>query len=154
MVDEVHASDSYMTRLLHTLLRGHLDLGGHALLMSATLGATARTIFTGSSIRDLPAPDEAVKAPYPALTLAGHGTPDICPIGHTGQSKAVSMRVEAWMPDPAQIAQFAYSQAREGARVLIIRNTVATAQEVFENLLDQDGGEPGSYSGGCPDAAP
>ena len=38
VVDEVHASDSYMTRLLHTLLRGHLDLGGHALLMSATLG--------------------------------------------------------------------------------------------------------------------
>ena len=141
VVDEVHASDSYMTRLLHTLLRGHLDLGGHALLMSATLGATARTTFTGSSIRDLPAPDEAEKAPYPALTLAGNGTPDICPIGHTGQSKAVSMRVEAWMSDPAQIARFAYSQAREGAKVLIIRNTVATAQEVFENLLDQDGGE-------------
>ena len=141
VVDEVHASDSYMTRLLHTLLRGHLDLGGHALLMSATLGATARTTFTGSSIRDLPAPDEAVKAPYPALTLAGHGTPDICPIGHTGQSKAVSMRAEAWLSDPAQIAQFAYSQAREGAKVQIIRNTVVTAQEVFENLLDQDGGE-------------
>ncbi len=141
VVDEVHASDSYMTRLLHTLVRGHLDLGGHALLMSATLGATARTTFTGSSIRDLPAPDEAEKAPYPALTLAGNGTPDICPIGHTGQSKAVSMRVEAWMSDPAQIARFAYSQAREGAKVLIIRNTVATAQEVFENLLDQEGGE-------------
>ena len=141
VVDEVHASDSYMTRLLHTLLRGHLDLGGHALLMSATLGATARTTFTGSSVRDLPAPDEAKKTPYPALTLAGNGTPDICPIGHTGQSKAVSMRVEAWMADPAQIAQFAYTQAREGARVLVIRNTVATAQEVFDNLLDQDGGE-------------
>ena len=141
VVDEVHASDSYMTRLLHTLLRGHLDLGGHALLMSATLGATARTTFTGSSVRDLPAPDEAEKAPYPALTLAGNGTPDICPIGHTGQSKAVSMRVEAWMSDPAQIAQFAYSQARQGAKVLVIRNTVATAQEVFENLLNQDSGE-------------
>ena len=141
VVDEVHASDSYMTRLLHTLLRGHLVIGGHALLMSATLGATARTTFTASSIRDLPAPDEAEKAPYPALTLAGNGTPDICPIGHTGQSKDVSMRVEAWMSDPVQIAHFAYLQAREGAKVLVIRNTVATAQEVFENLLDQDGGE-------------
>ena len=141
VVDEVHASDSYMTRLLHTLLRGHLDLGGHALLMSATLGATARATFTGSSIRDLPAPDEAVESPYPALTLAGNGTPDICPIGHTGESKAVSIRTEAWLSDPAQIARFACSQAREGAKVLIIRNTVATAQEVFENLLGQDGGE-------------
>ena len=51
------------------------------------------------------------------------------------------MRTEAWLSDPAQIARFACSQAREGAKVLIIRNTVATAQEVLENLLDQDGGE-------------
>ena len=141
VVDEVHASDSYMTRLLHTLLRGHLDLGGHAVLMSATLGATARTTFTGSSVRDLSAPNEAEQAPYPALTLAGNGTSEICAIGNAGQSKTVSMRVEAWMSEPAQIAQFAHLKAREGAKVLVIRNTVATAQEVFENSLDQDSDE-------------
>ena len=46
VVDEVHASDAYMTELLATLLEGHLALGGHALLMSATLGAAARARLT------------------------------------------------------------------------------------------------------------
>ena len=45
VVDEVHASDAYMTELLLGVLKGQLALGGHALLMSATLGAAARSKF-------------------------------------------------------------------------------------------------------------
>ena len=41
VVDEVHASDRYMEALLGTLLRNHVAAGGHALLLSATLGAAA-----------------------------------------------------------------------------------------------------------------
>jgi len=41
VVDEVHASDRYMETLLSGLLRGHLQAGGHALLLSATLGRKA-----------------------------------------------------------------------------------------------------------------
>ena len=43
VVDEAHASDPYMTELLRNLVHSHLAIGGHTLLMSATLGATART---------------------------------------------------------------------------------------------------------------
>jgi CRISPR-associated endonuclease/helicase Cas3 len=42
VADEVHATDIYMTALLRNLLDQHRAAGGHALLMSATLGATAR----------------------------------------------------------------------------------------------------------------
>ena len=42
VVDEVHASDFYMTRLLKALLRHHLSVGGRAMLLSATLGARSR----------------------------------------------------------------------------------------------------------------
>lgn len=42
VVDEVHASDAYMTALLRSVLEVHLAAGGHALLMSATLGSVAR----------------------------------------------------------------------------------------------------------------
>ncbi|HYD51411.1 MAG TPA: CRISPR-associated endonuclease Cas3'', partial [Gemmatimonadaceae bacterium] len=42
VVDEVHASDAYMRRLLGQLLRDHVAAGGHAVLLSATLGAEAR----------------------------------------------------------------------------------------------------------------
>src|SRR5271168_637311 len=39
VVDEVHASDAYMIAILREVLANHLAAGGHALLMSATLGA-------------------------------------------------------------------------------------------------------------------
>ena len=41
-VDEGHASDAYTTTLLRNLLNQHSAAGGHALLMSATLGSRAR----------------------------------------------------------------------------------------------------------------
>ena len=41
VVDEVHASDAYMTALLRLVLDFHRQAGGHAFLMSATLGAAA-----------------------------------------------------------------------------------------------------------------
>ena len=48
VVDEVHASDRYMESLLVTLLRNHTGAGGHALLLSATLGAAARARLLGT----------------------------------------------------------------------------------------------------------
>ena len=42
VVDEVHASDAYMSEVLGAVLDTHLGAGGYALLMSATLGSTAR----------------------------------------------------------------------------------------------------------------
>ena len=43
VVDEVHASDTYMSVVLEALLDAHVGAGGYALLMSATLGSAART---------------------------------------------------------------------------------------------------------------
>jgi CRISPR-associated endonuclease/helicase Cas3 len=45
VVDEVHASDAYMTVLLEQLLKAHLNCGGHAVLLSATLGSSARSRY-------------------------------------------------------------------------------------------------------------
>ncbi|MEX1366313.1 MAG: CRISPR-associated endonuclease Cas3'', partial [Nannocystaceae bacterium] len=42
VIDEVHASDDYMIALLEAVLRFHIDARGHAFLMSATLGSSAR----------------------------------------------------------------------------------------------------------------
>ena len=49
VIDEVHASDTYMTEVLKQLLDGHLEAGGYAMLMSATLGARARVRWTGEN---------------------------------------------------------------------------------------------------------
>jgi CRISPR-associated endonuclease/helicase Cas3 len=55
VVDEVHASDPYMTALTRGLIERHLSLGGHALAMSATLGeAPYPAIRNSSGDRALP----------------------------------------------------------------------------------------------------
>ncbi len=54
VVDEVHASDPYMRQLLTQLLAHHLGGGGHALLLSATLGAAARTDLTNAGRAEPP----------------------------------------------------------------------------------------------------
>ncbi len=142
VVDEVHASDTYMSTLLFRVLRGHLALGGHALLMSATLGSAARSKFTSfESARATPPPlRDAENAPYPALTLAaGGGAPEIREITASGPTKSVAMGTVPVLGDSESIARMAARAAREGAKVLVIRNTVTSAQAVFAALLVQGG---------------
>ena len=141
VVDEVHASDAYMTELLLGVLHGHLALGGHALLMSATLGAAARSKFVSMSNRSSPpAPIDAEDIPYPALTLAaGVGAPETRAITTSGPTKSVSMSTVPILGELGSIAQTAVAAARNGAKVLVIRNTVTSAQEVFGALLAQGG---------------
>jgi CRISPR-associated endonuclease/helicase Cas3 len=43
VIDEVHASDSYMSEIVTRLVDEHLAVGGYALLMSATLGEALRS---------------------------------------------------------------------------------------------------------------
>ena len=77
VVDEVHASDAYMRRILKELLNAHLDAGGYALLMSATLGSVARTQWLADRRRNihatLPPLEDAKHAHYPAITTKSAG---------------------------------------------------------------------------------
>ena len=141
VVDEVHASDAYMTELLLAVLHAHLGLGGHAFLMSATLGAVARSRFISKSARCLPpAPTDAEEVPYPALTLAAaEGVPETRAITTSASTKSVSMSAVPILSEPESIARTAVVAARDGARVLVIRNTVTSAQAVFGALLAQGG---------------
>ena len=76
VADEVHASDAYMTELLTGVLRRHVDAGGHALLLSATLGSEARDRLLIQPTRRLrpnqkrsPAGEgHPSQSPYPALS--------------------------------------------------------------------------------------
>ena len=138
VVDEAHASDAYMSELLRALLHGHLAVGGHALLMSATLGAAARVALTDQRARrQLPPLDAMEAVPYPALTLAGSGAPETRSLSATGHTKIVQVCAESSLSDPARIAELALSAGMQGAKVLVIRNTVKQAQAVFHEVQDQ-----------------
>ena len=122
VVDEVHASDPYMRRLLHGLLDHHLGLGGHALLLSATLGSRARAAFTKTGEPGLEA---AAAAPYPAVTDA-KGIPQAMP-GDAKQGKSVRVEQRPCLEKPESLLPDIAAALKAGARALVVLNTVGRA---------------------------
>lgn len=72
VIDEVHASDSYITEVPVRLLDGHLAVGGYVTLLSATLGSRARTRWMGDTASDF---EEACATPYPSVWVKGERKP-------------------------------------------------------------------------------
>lgn len=147
VIDEVHASDAYMEGLLAGpavqrpreqrwgLLRQHVEAGGHALMLSATLGARTRTRLMSCGGAAVPA-----DARYPLVTVAcGGRVESLAPMAPG--SKSVEVAVHAWADEPDRIAGRAAELASQGARVLVLRNTVRDAVEVqvaLERLVGLD----------------
>ena len=155
VVDEVHASDAYMTEVLRGALRGHLEIGGHALLMSATLGSEAREALvpSGDDRRRAPKTElEAAKAvQYPVLALSDlREPPRFETFDSVPYKRAVAMSEVPLLREPVRIAKLAIREAQKGAKVLVVRNTVKGAQAVFgevrgsgaQDLLLQAAGGP------------
>lgn len=136
VVDEVHASDAYMTRILENLLERHRQAGGHALLLSATLGLATRDRLLNRNDRERHE-DRPQDVPYPSVTdiVEEHQ------LERSNHSKTVHVERQGWVDKPAYSAQRAVEAARKGARVLIVRNTVNAAietQQAIEALLGTD----------------
>lgn len=129
VVDEVHASDPYMTVLLEHLLKAHLNSGGQALLLSATLGSSARNRYLalapkGQRKQAKPMTFEtACAVPYPALS----DYKQTRVVEATGHIKEVTWTAHDIIDAPDKIANMATDAAKMGAKVLVIRNTVADA---------------------------
>ena len=132
VIDEVHASDSYMTGVLAHLLNAHLAVGGYAMLMSATLGSRARVRWTGETQPNF---DAAVATHYPAVWVGGETKPRKA--SGAGRSKAVRVVLDGMAPQRA--AALALEAAEQGARVLVIRNTVNRAVETWRAVQEFDG---------------
>lgn len=154
VVDEVHASDAYMTELLLRLLTTHVADGGQALLLSATLGASARSRYLQI---DRPSHRQrgltlaqALAVPYPAIGSQtgrqGAHEPMVQGVGGAERSKTVHWQTLDAIDDPARIAALAIDAADHGARVLVVRNTVpaaiATLRAVETRLAEHGSARP------------
>lgn len=123
VVDEVHASDPYMRQTLQSLMAGHLRRGGRALLLSATLGESACSMFFG---RDLLGMREAQRRPYPSLSTP---SAERC-IEPRGDPKQVSFEfVEGF--EHADVLTHIAEALASGARVLVVCNTVSRANALL-----------------------
>ena len=142
VVDEVHASGAYMTEVLEEVLRGHLAVGGHALLMSATLGSEARDGLIAPWVnrrrRRSSTLDEAQMVPYPVLMVSDDtGQPTQTRIEPGEYQRNIAMSEEPILQDPSRIADLAIRQATRGGKVLVLRNTVGQAQAVYRAVCDR-----------------
>ncbi|MFA5522408.1 MAG: CRISPR-associated helicase Cas3' [Castellaniella sp.] len=143
VIDEVHASDAYMTRLTEHLLEAHLHCGGHALLLSATLGAIARSRYLAlgtGQLPKMPALTEAINTTYPAISHPGPDGPGIEPVKGDPREKSVHWQTLDCIDNPDEIATLALKAAAQGVRVLVVRNTVSAAVATL-SALEQLAGE-------------
>ncbi|MBK6591278.1 MAG: CRISPR-associated helicase Cas3' [Burkholderiales bacterium] len=147
VVDEVHASDAYMTVLLEKLLQAHLKTGGQAMLLSATLGSSARTRYLSIGHSKKPVPPtmvDACAAPYPAVSSRNASGIQLQPVAGNPQHKTVYWETLDAMDDPERIATLVAQAAAQGARVLVVRNTVPSAVatlKALEQLTMAQGGD-------------
>jgi CRISPR-associated endonuclease/helicase Cas3 len=141
VVDEIHASDAYMAHLLDRVLDQHLAAGGHALLMSATLGTATRVRLTTDGEGEPPGPEGAEDVDYPLVTHvdASRTDPTTRHEASSGTEKTVIPEPRPLAGGPGAVASLAAERAQEGARVLVIRNRVADCidtQQALEEEID------------------
>lgn len=138
VVDEVHASDVYMERLLTSLLAQHTKAGGHALLLSATLGSSARNRLLGRQGDDPLSLDETIALPYPAISTS------LSPMPRKHSSvpteKPVHLELDGRIAEPDAIARLALDAAVRNAKVLVVRNlhrnAIATVEAIHRIAPD------------------
>lgn len=124
VVDEVHASDHYMARILEEVLARHVGAGGHALLLSATLGCETRTRLLEARVKTAPPTlDEGLAVPYPLISHSGRqrialGLPQT-------EQRSIALERLPLLEDVDNVAARAVEAALHGATVFVVKNTVA-----------------------------
>lgn len=135
VVDEVHAYDPYMLRLLQSLLRFHSALGGSAILLSATLPKSIRQDLVKSYRNGMggePLPPESMA--YPLATMASAVEVVETPLeSRAGIGQEV--RIEFLYTDK-EVLPVLVSAAESGKCACWIRNTVADAIDGYRRLQE------------------
>ncbi|MBT9549144.1 MAG: CRISPR-associated helicase Cas3' [Candidatus Sericytochromatia bacterium] len=132
IVDEVHAYDTYMTETLCALLTSLASQGGSAILLSATMPnklkqKLAKAFSDGT---DYKYTLEEVKS-FPLITHVSSEQNPPQAIASRFSEREVQLK---FIHKDYQIMDYILSQAKNGACVCWIRNTVADALKAYEQL--------------------
>jgi CRISPR-associated endonuclease/helicase Cas3 len=133
IVDEVHACDAYMLRLLETLLEFHAAAGGCAILLSATLPRKTREILAAAYRQGLGCAAPALSCcKYPLLTRVGTDLPDEIPLA-TRPEVERSVEID-WLHSVEDAIAVLLAAKAKNRCACWIRNTVDDAIAAFELL--------------------
>ncbi|HVT43427.1 MAG TPA: CRISPR-associated helicase Cas3' [Thermoanaerobaculia bacterium] len=138
IVDEVHAYDSYMSRILERLLEFHAALGGSAILLSATLPQSMRQRYVTAFSKGLGRkPDRVSQDAYPLFTQLGSGGLSETPL-ETRSGSRRSVKVEFLERIDAAVETIERA-VREGRSACWVRNSVNDAIEAYETIAQRLG---------------
>ncbi len=150
IIDEVHAYDAYMLRILERLLQWLRVLGTHVILLSATLTVqTRKDLIEAFSKRKIEAPSAIEENPFQAAEEDPMAYPLITHVYREGDAYKTNLIPNdhmkdserdvrfKWVTQKDQIIESIVQFVQNGAQVCLILNTVGKAQEFFE-ILSQD----------------
>ncbi len=126
VIDEVHASDPYMSEIITRLVNEHLALGGYVLLMSATLGETLRAKLERRQRLDVAT---AAAMQYPQVSTL-YRQFRVQAAGARTTNIIIEFRTDALTRAVAAVGN--------GAAVLWIRSTVADALDDYHAFQSAD----------------
>lgn len=133
IVDEVHACDAYVHKLLCTLLQFHTAQGGTAILLSATLPQTMRTELLDSFAEG--ARTKTVSPAYPLLThLSGKGVREL-PV-EARKSVSREVRVQP-LYSTEEVNKILQETLNTGDCVCWVRNTVYDALQSYREWVER-----------------
>jgi len=141
IVDEVHAYDPYMNKLLQNLLTFHAAFGGSAILLSATLPQHTRQAMLESFAKGLQidSREATSKDTYPLATQMSRSSFAEKHIEAAPQRKtSVSVNI---IPDLHKVERLIVEASQKGESVCWIRNTVydvLAAQQTLKATVPAD----------------
>lgn len=137
LLDEVHAYDGYMVKLLEGLLRFHAAQGGSAIILSATLPASLREklLSAFSEGAGFTAVEPDGHASYPWLS-------HLCAAGLVEQALSTRQEVQRtvainWIHQRDRAIDLIHRVVASGQCICWIRNTVDEAVDIYQQLLNE-----------------
>jgi CRISPR-associated endonuclease/helicase Cas3 len=140
IVDEVHACDAYVHRLLCTLLRFHAALGGSAVLLSATLPARMRSELTEAFAESLGnGGKRTVSISYPLVThLTAEGLREHPVSARESCCRQVGIRS---LQSHSEVSEMLSQVLDSGGCACWVRNTVDDALDAYREWTARLGDE-------------
>ncbi|MBF0494186.1 MAG: CRISPR-associated helicase Cas3' [Candidatus Omnitrophica bacterium] len=133
IVDEVHAYDSYMNKLLCTLLKFHAAQGGSVILLSATLPVCARKQFLSAFTegKGMSYDDKVIlSTAYPLVTgIMGTDFSELSVDSPLALRRIVNVHLQHSEND---IVAMLKAVVEAGKNICWVRNTVFDAQAAYE----------------------
>jgi CRISPR-associated endonuclease/helicase Cas3 len=130
VIDEVHSYDPYTSALVDQLIRWLLEVGCTVIILSATLTVKRRREMIEKAGATEPSPPPS---DYPLITKVVGDTATHHPVADPAIHETVVHLKHLDAADPDFIGKIARA-AESGACVLVIRNTVASAQQTFRSI--------------------